>query len=216
MPAHRIVLNRRRLVWGSVALGVGFLALPLTALAGEGCPDAGSAFDYHDLYEGEIHRHDKGWIRVIAQEGDTRFWNYCPFIGPDGRQWNIAPDDPRLRRVAQDAPPPAPPAEPEFNGPIPVGVYECDAPQGIGGMVMPGPSTGHMFGVFRPGAYRDFNGARGAFRFSGSVLTMITGPLRGIRYRRTGETVFRPIDEKGEQGSIRCVLNPAKSLNGRW
>ncbi|TAD82097.1 MAG: hypothetical protein EAY70_04025 [Sphingomonadales bacterium] len=105
---------------------------------------------------------------------------------------------------------------PGVRGPIPVGVYECDSPQMIGGMVMPSPSTGHMFGVFGPGSYRDFDGGRGAFTFSGGILTMTSGPLKGIRYRREAERLFYPLNEKGERGAIRCVLNRAKSLKGRW
>jgi hypothetical protein len=197
-------------------LAFGAFVLPGQASAQQGCPAPGTLFDYHDLYEGTVYRQDNGWVRVTAEEGSTRFSNYCPFVGPDGRRYSVAPDDPRLRRVAANAPLPPRPAEPQFNSPIQVGVYECDSPQMIGGMVMPSPSTGHMFGVFGPGSYRDFNGGRGAFSYSGGVLTMTSGPLRGIRYRRSGETLFYPLDQRGQTGSIRCVLNRAKSLNGRW
>ncbi|MBU7581220.1 MAG: hypothetical protein KAF27_12285, partial [Porphyrobacter sp.] len=93
------------------------------------------------------------------------------------------------------------------SGSIPVGVYECDSPQMVGGMVMPNPSTGHMFGVLGPGTYRDFNGGRGAFTFAGGILTMTTGPLKGVRYRREAERLFYPLNEKGERGAIRCVFN---------
>jgi hypothetical protein len=102
------------------------------------------------------------------------------------------------------------------GGAIPTGVYECDSPQMIGGVVMPNPSTGHMFGVTGPGAYRDFNGGRGTFSIAGDILTMTSGPLKGIRYRRAMPTLFYPLNAKGERGAIRCVLNKAKSLTGRW
>ncbi len=101
-------------------------------------------------------------------------------------------------------------------GPIPTGVYECDAPANFGGSVMGAPTTGLFFGVTGPGAYRDFDGGRGAFSLNGDVLTMTSGPLRGTRYRRQGATLFRPLNAQGQVGPIRCVLNRAKSLNGRW
>ena len=101
-------------------------------------------------------------------------------------------------------------------GPIANGVYECDAPINVGGMTMGSPQTGLFFGVTGPGAYRDFNGGRGAFTVSGDTLTMTSGPLRGTRYRREGATLFKPLNAQGQTGSIRCVLNRSKSLTGRW
>lgn len=101
-------------------------------------------------------------------------------------------------------------------GPIQTGVYECDAPINVAGSIMGSPQTGLFFGVTGPGAYRDFNGGRGAFSVTGNVLTMTSGPLRGTRYRRDGPTLFRPLNAQGQTGSIRCVLNRSKSLTGRW
>lgn len=101
-------------------------------------------------------------------------------------------------------------------GPPPLGVYECDAPTSVSGMIMGAPSTGFMFGLTSRATYRDFDGGRGSYRYAGTTLTMTTGPLKGVRYRRTGTTLFKPLDAKGAQGSIRCILNRAKSLTGRW
>lgn len=101
-------------------------------------------------------------------------------------------------------------------GPIPNGVYECDAPINVGGSMMGSPQTGLFFGVTGPGAYRDFDGGRGAFTVNGNILTMTSGPLRGTRYRRDAATLFRPLNAQGQTGSIRCVLNRSKSLTGRW
>lgn len=186
-----------------------------SAQAQQSCPPAGTQFDYHDQYKGTVYSYDNGWIRVTSKGGTVDYSNRCHYVDAEGKEWKLYVTEP-LRKVAAGAPHPAKPADPVFNGPIPVGVYECDVPQMIGGMVMPSPSTGHMFGVFGPGSYRDFNGGRGAFSFAGGILTMTSGPLKGIRYRRAGDTLFYPINAKGERGSIRCVLNKAKSLNGRW
>ena len=101
-------------------------------------------------------------------------------------------------------------------GPIAMGVYECDSPAAVGGSIMGRPVTGFFFGVTAPGAYRDFDGGRGAFSLNGDVLTMTSGPLRGIRYRRQAAGLFRPLDAQGQIGPIRCVLNRAKALTGRW
>lgn len=100
--------------------------------------------------------------------------------------------------------------------PIPAGVYECDAPINVGGMMMGSPQTGLMFGVTGPAAYRDFNGGKGGFALSGDLLTMTSGPLKGTRYRRQGPTLFRPLNAAGAIGPTRCLLNKSKTLTGRW
>ena len=101
---------------------------------------------------------------------------------------------------------------------LPVGVYACDAPITIGGMVSADPQTGPMFGVTGPGRYRDFDGGTGRFELSDHILTMTSGPLEGTRYRQDPEmeTYFQLLDENGEVGGIRCVLNEAKDINGTW
>lgn len=101
-------------------------------------------------------------------------------------------------------------------GVLPVGVYECDAPIDVGGMMMGSPQTGLMFGVTGPGAYRDYNGGTGRFALAGNLLTMTSGPLQGQRYRREGERLFKPLNAAGATGPIRCIFNPAKRLNSRW
>ncbi|WP_029087429.1 hypothetical protein [Brevundimonas aveniformis] len=101
---------------------------------------------------------------------------------------------------------------------LPLGVYECDAPMMMGGMVVPNPQTGPMFGVTAPGRYRDFDGGTGRFELADHVLTMTSGPLEGTRYRQDPEmeTYFQPLDETGEVGEIRCVLNADKDIDAPW
>jgi hypothetical protein len=188
---------------------------PTPALAQQSCPAAGMQFDHHNKYEGTVYTKDNGWVRLTSKGGLVDYSNRCHYSDAAGQLWKLDVGTP-LRKVAAGTPPPAKPAEPALAGPIANGVYECDSPQMIGGMVMPSPSTGHMFGVTGPGTYRDFNGGRGSFSFAAGILTMTSGPLKGIRYRREAATLFYPLNAKGERGSIRCVLNRSKSLTGRW
>lgn len=101
---------------------------------------------------------------------------------------------------------------------LPLGVYACDAPMMMGGMVVPDPQTGPMFGVTGPGRYRDFDGGTGRFSISDHILTMDSGPLAGTRYRQDPEmeTYFQVLGPDGEPGGTRCVLNPDKDINGPW
>lgn len=101
---------------------------------------------------------------------------------------------------------------------LPLGVYECDAPMMMNGMVMPNPQTGPMFGVTGPGRYRDYDGGEGRFELADHVLTMTSGPLEGTRYRQDPEmeTYFQLLDDAGETGGIRCLLNADKDIDGPW
>lgn len=107
---------------------------------------------------------------------------------------------------------------PNLTTPPPAGVYVCDAPINIGGMIMGSPQTGLMFGLYDARRYRDFDGGTGAYQFDGASaeLRMTSGPLKGQRYRRTGDTLFKPLNDRGEEGGIRCLHSPGKSMQGRW
>lgn len=100
---------------------------------------------------------------------------------------------------------------------LPQGVYECDAPQMIGGMVMPNPQPATMFGVLGPGRYRGYDGGEGRFELVDHVLTMTSGPLEGVRYQQDPdlETYFQVLDGDEPSGT-RCILNDAKDINGAW
>ncbi len=212
---HRLTL----LIIAAAALAVALLPAP--AQAQQACRAKGTVVDYHDKYDGIIAGYDNGIVRLTALGGVADMANQCQYRDASGKLWRLDVGAP-MRKVgtANVAPAPAVKAAPTpaaaSGGAITPGVYECDSPQMIGGMVMPSPSTGQMFGVTGPGTYRDFNGGRGTFSFAGDILTMTSGPLKGIRYRRAMPTLFYPLDAKGERGSIRCVLNRAKSLTGRW
>ncbi|WP_066798484.1 hypothetical protein [Sphingomonas soli] len=189
-----------------------FFATPAQA---QSCPAAGTTFEYHDSYKGAVYSYDNGWIRVTSLGGARDNIGRCQYRDAKGEVWKLAADAP-LRPASAGTPAARPPAQAGTSGAIPVGVYECDAPITIGGMVMGSPQTGLMFGIIGPGAYRDFNGGRGTYALNGTILTMTSGPLRGTRYERQGATYFKPLNAQGKTGSIRCVLNRSKSLNGRW
>lgn len=93
---------------------------------------------------------------------------------------------------------------------VPPGVYECNGPHGV--------QTGPTLGVMDARRYRDFDGGTGTFRYDATskLLEIASGPLKGMRYRRTGETLLRPLGDKDHIGPIACPLNRSKSLGGRW
>jgi len=101
---------------------------------------------------------------------------------------------------------------------LPLGVYECNAPIMIGGMVSANPQTGPMFGVTGPGRYRDFDGREGRFELTDHILTMTSGPLDGTRYLQDSEmeAYFQLLDEAGEVSGIRCLLDVDKDINAPW
>lgn len=188
-----------------------FLAVLVAALSGgaakaqfSSCPPVGTQFIL-----------DNANIRVtVTSISPTPVEKSCAFRqNDDGTvHWkrymsSLTPAGPAARAAVPAA---------EAFGPLQGGVYACDMPISIGGMMQGTPATGPMFGVTGPGRYRDFNGGTGTFALNGNILTMTTGPLKGTRYRREGATYFKPMNARGETGSIRCILNRYKSLNGRW
>ncbi len=93
---------------------------------------------------------------------------------------------------------------------IQFGVYECNGPHGV--------QTGPMFGLIDGRRYRDFDGGTGTYRYdaTSALLEMSSGPLTGMRYRRTGDTLFKPLGEKGQTGPIVCPIHRGKSISGKW
>lgn len=106
----------------------------------------------------------------------------------------------------------------DLVGAPPTGVYACDAPINVGGMIMGSPQTGVMFGLIDQKRYRAFDGGTGAYQFDPgkSLLTMTSGPLKGQRYLRSDTRIFKPLNDAGSVGSISCPLSPSKPINGRW
>lgn len=106
----------------------------------------------------------------------------------------------------------------DLSAPPSKGVYLCDAPINVGGMIMGSPQTGPMFGLYDERRYRDYDGGTGNYRYdtTKNELQMTTGPLNGMRYRRADTKLFKPLNDKGEEGGTRCLHAPSKSMQGRW
>lgn len=173
------------------------------AAAQEACPPAGKRF----INDNVMQRSE------IVSTGIRDPLLGCKFRQPDGKDIHLrylASLTP-VEQVKQEA-------APNLSAPPPVGVYACDAPINIGGMIMGSPQTGLMFGLYDARRYRDFDGGSGAYQFdtASAELRMTSGPLKGQRYRRTDDKLFKPLNDKGEEGGIRCLHAPSKSMQGRW
>jgi hypothetical protein len=184
------------------------------------CPAAGARYESNNFVRTSI---------VVSLGGDRDDTLGCRWRREeDGQVLWLEPDSPAMRPLGGAGPganrtggqPPAPEGGPERAGTgagtVQNGVYECDAPANLAGGIVGAPQTGLMFGVMAPGVYRAFDGGRGTFRMEGNILVMASGPLSGTRYRRDGPVLFRPLDAAGQAGSIRCVLNRSKPVDGRW
>ena len=97
-------------------------------------------------------------------------------------------------------------------GPLQPGrVYTCTLP-GIGMF------TGAYFGIVDRNTYRDVNSKRGSYQYDSQsgVLRLISGPGKGLAYKRQTENNFRVLDEAGKITGGNCVWNPSLSIQGRW
>lgn len=196
------------------------VAIAVTVLAGAApapamqstCPPSGARFQRNNIDSTFVVVSEGGAMddtlgcRWRREDTGARIWLTMELMRPLGPAGGASTGRPATPTASGSA----------SLGPIAMGVYECDSPAAVGGSIMGRPVTGFFFGVTAPGAYRDFDGGRGAFSLNGDVLTMTSGPLRGIRYRRQAAGLFRPLDAQGQIGPIRCVLNRAKALTGRW
>lgn len=136
----------------------------------------------------------------------------CAFTNQDGERVFFRPES--IMSLVKEGPQ-KPQKPPSFPAPK-LGVYACNVPINIGGLIQGTPSTGHFFGLIDTKNYRDFDGKKGTYSLKGDVLTMVSGPLKGIKYKRTGANFYKPMDGNGAIGSISCSHNPAKSIKGKW
>ena len=49
------------------------------------------------------------------------------------------------------------------------------------------------------------NGKRGRYLVAGRTVRMTSGPLAGARFERVSDLMLRRVDEKGDNGRLRCV-----------
>ena len=90
-------------------------------------------------------------------------------------------------------------------------VYTCTLP-GVGMF------TGAYFGIVDGSTYRDFDGRQGRYEFDAGtgILRLTSGSSAGLAYKRQSEGYFRVLDDNGAITGGSCVLNTAKSIDGRW
>lgn len=71
-----------------------------------------------------------------------------------------------------------------------------------------------MFGLLDSSSYSDYDGNIGEYSYDArtGVLTMTSGGLRGARYLRDGDQVFRVLDADGSVTGNNCPLEPAKDV----
>ncbi len=93
-------------------------------------------------------------------------------------------------------------ALPAFAAPPPVGVYGCFGQYGY--------AFPMMFGLLDGTTYSNYDGKTGRYAATEDMLTMLDGPLKGIKYRRTGPQSFRMLDAKGALTAFVCPKEGTK------
>lgn len=87
-------------------------------------------------------------------------------------------------------------------------------PQGRYTCALPGDALGEAFVVLPEKAfvidnastYRTDSGS-GTYLLTGNLVQFTRGPMKGMRFSRTGNGTLRWIDETGKPGRVRCVRN---------
>jgi hypothetical protein len=90
------------------------------------------------------------------------------------------------------------------------GVYECWGPLHADGTGRPERAV--EFALVDDAVYADRDGARGRYKLTANgVLTMMSGPLSGTRYRQTGGLTFKLVGLT-EDGPAICSFSPGKDV----
>ncbi|MXO83431.1 elongation factor P [Altererythrobacter aestiaquae] len=88
-------------------------------------------------------------------------------------------------------------------GTLPHGFYVCSLPGDAGGAAwidLPDKN----FTISNASTYRNAEGA-GTYLLTGKRVTFTGGPLKGMRFDRTGKSKLQWIANDGKPGRIRCV-----------
>ena len=100
------------------------------------------------------------------------------------------------------------PAAAQSWPPPPVGVYGCFGQRG--------PAPPMMFGLLDATTYANFDGKTGRYTYvpATGLLTMIDGPLAGVKYQRVGapelNPAFRMLDAAGALTAYSCPKEGTK------
>ena len=72
------------------------------------------------------------------------------------------------------------------------------------------------FALLNASAYRDYDGARGAYRYDVATrqLLFLSGPKRGTRAQQVSAVTFQILDAGGLPTGNYCPHNPARNANG--
>lgn len=66
------------------------------------------------------------------------------------------------------------------------------------------PDEATTFTVVNGSTYTK-DGKRGRYLVAGRTVRMTTGPLSGARFERVSDLLIKRVDEKGDNGRLRCV-----------
>ena len=95
-----------------------------------------------------------------------------------------------------------------------LGVYECWGPLHADGTGRPERDV--AFALVDDAVYADRDGVKGRYKIGNGMLTMMSGPLSGTRYRQTSPITFVLIGTTAD-GPAHCAFSPNKDLRaGGW
>ena len=92
-------------------------------------------------------------------------------------------------------------------GTLPHGSYVCSLPGDAGG-----PAWRELedkrFTIENASIYRTESGS-GTYLLTGTRVTFTRGPMKGMKFERTGNASLRWIDDDGKPGRIHCIRSAA-------
>lgn len=88
-------------------------------------------------------------------------------------------------------------------GTLPLGNYVCSEPGDAGGAAWV-PLEGKSFTIANGSTYHTPEGS-GTYLLAGKSVTFTRGPMKGMRFERTGRTKLRWVDANAKLGRIRCI-----------
>jgi len=92
-------------------------------------------------------------------------------------------------------------------GTLPIGDYVCSLPGDASGNAWEVvPEKGFTIG--NASTYHTETGS-GTYLLAGDQIRFTRGPMKGMRFVRTGRATLRWLDDKGEPGRVRCIRSGA-------
>ncbi|MXO57143.1 hypothetical protein GRI36_09630 [Altererythrobacter gangjinensis] len=88
-------------------------------------------------------------------------------------------------------------------GTLPLGYYSCSEPGDAGGQAWIDLPDKH-FTIGNGSTYHTDAGS-GTYLLTGKRVIFTRGPMKGVRFERSGKVTLRWIDEDGKPGRVRCV-----------